>query len=158
MVTHSSLSKTTAVILVTCLLPWASPALAQNQAANPYGYRGASTMPQRQSRAEADAEMRVSLPADKIIDILSKEPGLMLEVKKLLVRKAYEQGRILDPTDLTDESVYRLLRDNENARLLATQEIVDRSYIKAKPTREELAQEQYLGQQPLRGGDASQLA
>ncbi|HZQ68823.1 MAG TPA: SLBB domain-containing protein [Terriglobales bacterium] len=137
------------------LLLCAVPAISQNPAANSYSY-GAGT--QRQSRAAVDAEMRVSLPADKIIDILSKEPGLMLEVKKLLVRKAYEQGRILDPTDLTDESVYVLLRDNENARLLATHEIVDRAYIRAKPSKEELARETYLGQQQLRSADTSQLA
>src|SRR5437763_8939153 len=122
MIAHSSLSKIAVAVLAACLLPWAAQGFSQTQTASPYPYRGNTTSAPRQSRAEADAEMRVSLPADKIIDILSKEPGLMLEVKKQLVRKAYEQGRILDPADLTDESVYQLVRDNENARLLATRE------------------------------------
>src|SRR5713101_4507319 len=46
------------------------------------------------SRAEKEAAQQVSLSPDKIIDILRNEPGLLLQVKKMLVRKAYEQGRI----------------------------------------------------------------
>src|SRR5437667_7343114 len=54
------------------------------------------------SRAEEEAQRKVSLSADKIIQILRNEPGLLLEVKKMLVKKAYEQGRILDAADLSD--------------------------------------------------------
>ena len=54
------------------------------------------------------------------------------------MRKAYEQGRLLDPQDLTDDSLFRLVREDENVRVLITHEIEDRFYIRAKPTREEL--------------------
>src|SRR5207245_4310849 len=89
------------------------------------------------SRAEQEAERLVSLSADKIILLLQQEPGLLLQVKKMLVRKAYEQGRLLDSQDLTDEALFRLLRRDENIRVLATREIVDRQYVRVKPTREE---------------------
>src|SRR5215467_12423434 len=46
---------------------------------------------QASSRAEMEAEQLVALSADRIILILRDEPGLLLQVKKLLVRKAYEQ-------------------------------------------------------------------
>ena len=59
-------------------------------------------------------------------------------MKKALVRKAYEQGRLLDPQDLTDDSLFRLVREDENVRVLVTHEIEDRFYIRAKPSREEL--------------------
>jgi len=36
---------------------------------------------------------------------------LLLQVKKALVRKAYEQGRLLDPRDLTDDSLFNLVRE-----------------------------------------------
>jgi protein involved in polysaccharide export with SLBB domain len=91
------------------------------------------------SRAEKEAEQLVSLSAEKIISILREEAGLMLQVKKALVRRAFEQGRVLDPNDLTDDALFRLLREDGNIRVIATKQIVDRSYIKAKPTREELA-------------------
>jgi protein involved in polysaccharide export with SLBB domain len=90
------------------------------------------------SRAELEAEQLVALSADKIISILRDEDGLMLQVKKALVRKAYEQGRLLDPEDLTDDAVFRLLQEDHNVRIVATREIEDRYYIKAKPSRDEL--------------------
>src|SRR5262252_1210664 len=93
------------------------------------------------SRAEQAAERMVSLPAEKIVALLQQEPGLFLQVKKMLVRKAYEQGRLLDPEELTDEALYRLINRDENVRILVTREIVDRNYIRAKPTQEELEQQ-----------------
>jgi protein involved in polysaccharide export with SLBB domain len=88
---------------------------------------------------ERDPEQpMVSLSAGMIIDILRREPGLLLAVKRLLVRKAYEQGRLLDPADLTDDALFRLLREDENVRVLATQEIEKREYIRPKPTRQEM--------------------
>lgn len=93
------------------------------------------------SRAEEEAELRVALSADKIIDLLRQEPGLLLEAKRVLVRKAYEQGRILDPDDLTDEALFQLLREDQNVRVLVTREIEDRGYIRAKPTRKQIERE-----------------
>ena len=95
----------------------------------------------RRSRAAQEAEEKVSLSADKIVEILRDEPGLLLEVKKLLVMKAYEQGRILDPTDLTDDALFRLLREDNNVRILATREIEDRHYIRVKPSEEDIERE-----------------
>jgi protein involved in polysaccharide export with SLBB domain len=87
---------------------------------------------------ERDPEPLVSLSAATITDILSREPGLLLAVKRLLVRKAYEQGRLLDPADVTDEALFQLLRDDNSARVLATQEIERREYVRPKPTRKEM--------------------
>src|SRR5581483_4241804 len=93
------------------------------------------------SRAEKEAERLVSIPPEKIVLMLQQEPGLFLEVKKLLVRRAYSQGQVLDPKDLTDNAVFRLVRDDEEVRALITEQILDRGYIRAKPTREELLKE-----------------
>jgi protein involved in polysaccharide export with SLBB domain len=95
------------------------------------------------SRAEREAELQVSLSPEKILSILRDEPGLLLQVKRVLVRKAFEQGRLLDPKDLTDEAVFRLIQEDENVRILATLEIEDRLYIRPKPTREEIARSLY---------------
>jgi polysaccharide export outer membrane protein len=102
-----------------------------------------------ESRAQRAADDLVSLSADKIISLLRAESGLLLQVKKALVRKAYEQGRLLDPQDLTDDAVFSLAREDENVRVLITREIEDRYYVRAKPTREEL--ERGLVSEPLRG-------
>ena len=96
------------------------------------------------SQAEWQAEQTVSLSAEKLISLLQKETGLLLEVKKLLVRRAFDQGRILESKDLTDEALFRLLREDENIRVLATQEVMKRRYIQALPTREERQREASL--------------
>src|SRR3989442_13906335 len=88
------------------------------------------------SRAEQEAERMVSLSAEKIISILQQEPGLLLEVKKAFVRKAYEQGRLLDSQDLTDDTLFRLIERDETIRVLVTRQIEDRQYVRVKRTKE----------------------
>ncbi|HEY4682320.1 MAG TPA: hypothetical protein VIH17_03615, partial [Candidatus Acidoferrales bacterium] len=73
----------------------------------------------RDIETEAETIGQTSLSADRIIDILRKQPALLLEVKKLLVRKAYEQGRLLDETELTDEALFGLLNRDAGIRALA---------------------------------------
>src|SRR5437763_8928599 len=90
------------------------------------------------SRAEQAAEQQVALSPEKIIELLRQEPGLLLQVKKMLVRKAYEQGRILDPEDLTDGALFQLFHEDHTICVLATREIEDRAYVRAKPTLEEI--------------------
>src|ERR1700734_2838919 len=104
-------------------------------------YNRTRAIDESHSQAARQAEQDVSLSAEKLIALLQRETGLLLEVKKLLVRKAFEQGRILDPQDLTDEALFRLLRQDETIRVLATQEVSKRLYIRALPTREERERE-----------------
>src|SRR6202050_3510459 len=105
----------------------------------PAAYSRSTAIDQKDSRAEHEAEQLVSLSAERILGILHDEPGLLLQIKRALVRRAFEQGRILNPDELTDDALFSLIREDQNTRIIATKEIVDRSYIKAKPTREELA-------------------
>jgi protein involved in polysaccharide export with SLBB domain len=101
-------------------------------------YSHSSAIDQANSRAQQEAEQLVSLSPDNIISILRQEIGLLLQVKRAVVRKAFEQGRVVDPADLTDDGLFSLVREDENIRVLATREIEDRYYISAKPTKEEL--------------------
>jgi protein involved in polysaccharide export with SLBB domain len=113
------------------------PPIAWSQ--QPVTYSRSTAIDEANSRAEREAEQMVSLSPERIISILQVEPGLLLQVKKTLVRKAFEQGRVLDPNDLTDDALFRLLRQDDSIRVIATREIVDRSYIRVMPTREEIA-------------------
>ncbi|HEX7892784.1 MAG TPA: SLBB domain-containing protein, partial [Terriglobales bacterium] len=122
-------------LLVLCLLPFMENAQAQTTAAD------SGRLTTVKSRAEQQAEQQVALSPEKIIELLQQEPGLLLVSKRMLVRKAYEQGRILDPEDLTDEALFQLLREDHNICVLVTHEIEDRSYIKAKPTEEQIERE-----------------
>lgn len=127
-------------------------AVAWGQASS--AYSRSTAIDQVNSRAEQLAEQLVSLSADKILDILRQEPGLLLQVKKAIVRRAFEQGRILDPKDLTDNAVFQLVREDDSIRIIATREIEDRSYVRAKPTREEVARNLPCRQPLLAGSEA----
>jgi len=119
-------------------------------------YERTKAIPEQNSRAEQEAERMVSLSADKIISLLTDEPGLFLECKKLLVRTAFEQGRVLTEEELTDDAVFRLVREDQNVRILFTHEIQDRYYVRAKPTKEELDRDWETGR--IRVPDAAELA
>jgi protein involved in polysaccharide export with SLBB domain len=97
-----------------------------------------SAIPEPQSRAKEKADDIVSLSPDKIVSLLRQEAGLLLQVKKELVKQAYAQGRILGAEDLTDESLFRLIEQDERVRITATREIEERGYISVNPTREEV--------------------
>jgi protein involved in polysaccharide export with SLBB domain len=127
-----------------------APAWSQQSAS----YNRSTAIDQADSRAEQEAEQMVSLSADRILSILRQEPGLLLQVKKALVRKAFEQGRILDPKELTDEALFRIIRQDDSIRIIATREIEDRSYVRAKPTREELARNLPCRQPMLAGSES----
>ena len=118
-------------------------------------YDRTRAVPRNQSRAQQEADRLVSLSADKIISLLTTEPGLLLECKKQLVRTAFGQGRLLSKEDLTDDAVFSLIRNDENVRSMFTQEISDRNYIHAKPTKEDLQQNWLAGLVPVLGPNGS---
>jgi protein involved in polysaccharide export with SLBB domain len=99
--------------------------------------QAARSVERSESRAQQEADRLVSLAPEKIIVILSQEPGLLLQVKKLVVREAYNQGRILEANDLEDEEIFRLVREDWKIRALVTREIEDRRYVQAKPSQRE---------------------
>jgi len=108
---------------------------------------------QTDSRAEKEAEQMVSLSPETIISMLRRESGLLLEIKKAVVRKAFDQGRVIDPSELTDDSLFTMIREDDGVRVLATQQIEQRGYVRAKPTQQELARIPLCP--PLAKGDAS---
>jgi polysaccharide export outer membrane protein len=115
-------------------------------------YDRTRAVPLEQSRAEAQADQLVSLSSDKIISLLTAEPGLLLKCKKLLVRTAFEQGRVIGQEELTDDAVFQLVRDDQKVRSQFTREIEDRYYIRAKPTQEELERSWLAGLTPVTTG------
>lgn len=80
------------------------------------------------------------LSADQVVAILKREPGLLLQVKRVLIQKAEEEGRYLSEEELTDEAVFHLVSEDWFIRSIATKEITDRGYITIKPTKEEAEQ------------------
>ena len=68
----------------------------------------------------ADNLDRVAASAGQILDVLNREAGLMVELKRLLAQEAGESGQILEESDLTDTAVAERLSSDLRARVLAT--------------------------------------
>ncbi|MFI5118165.1 MAG: SLBB domain-containing protein [Terriglobales bacterium] len=128
------------LILVAFL--WATASVAQTSRDDARPRRNPDEPQVSAARRAADAA--VALSPEIIIDTLRREPGLLLLVKKVLVEKAYEQGRLLDSEDLTDDVLFHLIRDDQKIRILATREMENRGYIRVKPTLEEQKEQREL--------------
>src|SRR6266576_7349729 len=72
---------------------------------------------------------RVAASADQILEVLNKEAGLMVELKRLLAQDAGVSGQILEESDLTDVAVAERLRSELRARVLATRLLQRYGYL-----------------------------
>ena len=91
---------------------------------------------------------RVAASADQILEVLNKEAGLMVELKRLLAQEAGISGQILEESDLTDVSVAERLRSELHVRVVATRLLQRYGYLVPRVNPEsDLAAEQKLVQQ-----------
>src|SRR5260370_243446 len=72
---------------------------------------------------------RVAAAADQILEVVNKEAGLMVELKRLLAQDAGVSGQILEEADLTDVAVAERLRSDLRARVLATRLLQRYGYL-----------------------------
>ncbi len=79
-------------------------------------------------RSVSGASSRALLPAERIVDVLRRDPGLVLAVKEAILKNAEQQGRILESSELTDSALFRMVADDPSAALIATQEMTRRGY------------------------------
>src|SRR5215469_3317222 len=63
---------------------------------------------------------RVAASANQILEVLNKEAGLMVELKRLIAKEAGISGQILEESDLTDLAVADRLRSDLRTRVIAT--------------------------------------
>ena len=61
---------------------------------------------------------RVSASATQIREVLTKDPGLMVELKRLFAKKATEQGQIVAEEDMTDLAILDRLENDARFRPL----------------------------------------
>ncbi len=63
---------------------------------------------------------RAAATAEQLLEVLNKEPGLMVEFKQLLAKDAGVNGQILEETDLSEAAIAERLRSELHSRILAT--------------------------------------
>lgn len=96
----------------------------------------------------ADNLDRVAATADQILEILTREAGLMVEFKRLVAQDAGASGQILEESDLTNSAVTERLREELRSRVLATRLLQRYGYLLPKVNPDsELAAERNLALQ-----------
>src|SRR6267143_2010750 len=102
---------------------------SQGSAAQAAGTETPSGVPLHSPDIISDNLDRVAASADQILEVLNKEAGLMVELKRLLAQDAGVSGEILEESDLTDVAVAERLRSELRARVLATRLLQRYGYL-----------------------------
>lgn len=75
---------------------------------------------------------RVSATAEQILQIVDRDPGMMVELKRLFAEDAGTSGQILEETDLTDAAISDRLRQDLHTRVIATRLLQRYGYLLPK--------------------------
>lgn len=109
------------------------PVLGQRQAryVGTNSARADSPAPQRSAISELSIENdnRVAASAAEIKNALVGNPGLMVELKRLIAMEASERGQIVNDDDLTNEAVYDRLEWDLKFRATATRLLQRYGYL-----------------------------
>ena len=125
---HKNLRATITSIIVALLS--CAPACAQQRAVpQRSGSDSPARVPARPPDIISDNLDRVAASADQILEVVNKEAGLMVELKRLLAQDAGVSGQILEESDLTDVAVAERLRSDLRARVLATRLLQRYGYL-----------------------------
>ena len=118
------------VLAVSLAVPAAMPQQqSQQKATQGSGSEPSARVPTRPPDIISDNLDRVAASADQILEVLNKEPGLMVELKRLLAQEAGASGQILEESDLADVAVAERLRSDLRVRVIATRLLQRYGYL-----------------------------
>ena len=84
----------------------------------------------RRSGFNNSRHARESLSADQITNILQKNPDLVLELKSQLAdRLQQQQGVLIDPSEISDQTLYNQIATNADLRANITTVLRARGYV-----------------------------
>jgi protein involved in polysaccharide export with SLBB domain len=89
-------------------------------------------MLQRASGIVADNLDRVAATASQILEIVNRDAGLMVELKRKLAEDAGESGQILEESDLNESTIAQRLAEDLRSRVLATRLLQEYGYLLPK--------------------------
>ena len=84
-----------------------------------------------QARADADQEKtsRVAAPAKEIRAVLVKDPGLLVELERVVEKEAISKGQLVEDSDLTEQAIFDRLDDDVAFRATATRLVQRYGYL-----------------------------
>jgi protein involved in polysaccharide export with SLBB domain len=95
--------------------------------ANPIATAG-SASPMRLDQVR-EKSSRVAAPAEQIRTVLVKDPGLLVELERLVEREAVSKGQLVEDSDLTQQAIFDRLDDDIAFRAAATRLIQRYGYL-----------------------------
>lgn len=117
--------KTSRCLSMCCLVPLVFTGVAQSQE---------QRVPTRAPVGDIikDNLNRAAATPEQILEVLGREPGLMVEFKQLLAKDAGINGQILEETDLSEAAIAERLHSELHTRLLATALLRRYGYLVAR--------------------------
>src|SRR5579864_2813406 len=119
----------TMLLAVSLGVPVALPQQQPQQKSQGSGSETSARVPTRPPDIISDNLDKAAASADQILEVVNKEAGLMVELKRLLAQEAGASGQILEEGDLTDGAVAERLRSDLHARVLATRLLQRYGYL-----------------------------
>jgi polysaccharide export outer membrane protein len=103
----------------------------EQTAGGPGGRKSAARAPLR-SGIVADNLDRVAATAEQILEVVNRDAGLMVELKRAMAQDAGESGQILEESDLSENAVTERLHEDLRTRVLATRLLQRYGYLLPK--------------------------
>jgi len=117
-----------AIFVSACFLP----VLAQQPESKRAQDRAPATMRQQAGQSELEKENLnyVAAAPELIKEVLIKDPGLFVELKRLIAREASDNGQVISEEDLTDNAVFDRLTTDVPFRSVATRLVQRYGYLR----------------------------
>jgi protein involved in polysaccharide export with SLBB domain len=111
---------------------WCLPALAQQPEPKRVQDRPSSTQRQQDGQSELEKENLnyVAAAPALIKEVLIKDPGLLVELKRWIAKEASENGQVVSEEDLTDNAVFDRLSTDVLFRSIATRMVQRYGYLR----------------------------
>lgn len=101
--------------------------------------------PVPQSELARQNMSRVAASVGQLVTIFHRDPGLMVELKRLIAKDATDHGQLISDADLTDEAIFDRLENDIEFRSLATALVQKYGFLKPTLNPESpMAQEQQI--------------
>ncbi|HTQ96278.1 MAG TPA: SLBB domain-containing protein [Candidatus Acidoferrum sp.] len=79
---------------------------------------------------DRDKSSRVAAPAEQIRTVLVRDPGLLVELERLVEREAISKGQLVEDSDLTQQAIFDRLDDDTAFRAAATRLVQRYGYLR----------------------------
>jgi len=114
--------------LCACTLVLAQPQTAQQQTTRDTSSVDTKRLPQPSDLANENYE-HLAAAARQVQEVLLKDAGLLVELKRLAIKEATDNGQIIEDSTLTDQAIFDRLEQDIKFRSLATRLVQRYGYL-----------------------------